>query len=104
MWLHPSQLQNGNLPQWLGKRTSNARIKVGHYHTIAQAKGNLYQAVRKVTGMPRSSFSKMLGITECQLRYRERVKRTYHLCEIMALFVASSMSWDDYGKLLNDIA
>jgi hypothetical protein len=103
VWLHASQSQNGK-PAWLGKRTSNARIKVGHYHTIAQPKGNLYQAVRKVTGMPRSTFSKALGITEYQLRYRERVKRTYHLCEILALFVASGMTWDDYGELLNDVA
>lgn len=105
MWLHESQYRtHGGLPKWIGKRTTSARIKVGHYHTIAQARGNLYQAVRKVTGMPRSSFSAMLGITEYQLRYRERVKRTYHLCEVMALFVASGMSWDDYGQLLNDIA
>lgn len=102
VWLHVNQVEDSK--RWLGKRTTNARIPVGHYHTMPLPRGNLYQAVRKVTGMPRSSFASLLKISEYQLRYRERVKRTYHLCEVMALFVASGMTWDDYGKLLNDIA
>lgn len=101
-WLHVNQLDSSK--QWLGKRTCSARIPVGHYHTMPLPRGNLYQAVRKRLGMPRSAFAKLIRISEYQLRYRERVKRTYHLCEVMALFVASGITWDQYGELLNDIA
>ena len=82
----------------------NARIRVGHYHTLPQSKGNLYQAVRRHLGLSRDQMGKAIGITEAQLRYRERTKRMYHPCEVVALHVISGMTWDDFGKLLNDIA
>jgi hypothetical protein len=46
----------------------------------------------------------MVGITEAQLRYRERTKRMYHPCEVLALQAISGMTWEEFGQLLNDIA
>jgi transcriptional regulator with XRE-family HTH domain len=82
----------------------NARIRIGHYHTLPQSKGNLYQAVRKLLGMSRAQMSGMIGITESQLHYRERAKRMYHPCEVVALHVISGMTPDEFMQLLNDIA
>ena len=82
----------------------NARIRIGHYHTLPQSKGNLYQAVRKHLGLSRVDMGKMIGITEAQLHYRERAKRMYHPCEVVALQQVSGLSADDFMQLLNDIA
>lgn len=82
----------------------NARIRIGHYHTLPMSKGNLYQAVRSILGMSRAKMGAMIGITEAQLRYRERCKRMYHPCETLALQAISGLTWDEFGKLLNDIA
>lgn len=102
-WLHVNQVESSR--KWMGKRAAtDARIPVGHYHTMPLPRGNLYQAVRKITGMPRSSFAQLIKISEYQLRYRERTKRTYHLCEVVALYAASGMTWETFGELLNDIA
>jgi hypothetical protein len=49
-------------------------------------------------------MSQLLGIGEETLRYRERMKRVYHPCEILALLEVSSMALDDFIQLLNDIA
>lgn len=103
MWSHGNHGYLDNMP-WKGKRTTNARIPVGHYHTLPQSRGNLYQAVRKVTGKPRSAMAQLLGISEYQLRYRERTKRVYHLCEVAALYVASGMTTEDFMQMINDIA
>ena len=90
---------------WMGKkRYSKARIKVGHYHTLETARGNLYFAVRSKLGLTRAAMAQRLKIGEETLRYRERMKKVYHPCEILALLEVSSMSLEDYIKLLNDIA
>ncbi len=77
---------------------------MGHYHTLPQSKGNLYQAVRRHLGLSRAQMCSMVGITEAQLRYRERTKRMYHPCEVLALQAISGMTWEEFGQLLNDIA
>ena len=82
----------------------NARIRVGHYHTLPQSKGNLYQAVRRHLGLSRAQMCSIVGISEAQLRYRERTKRMYHLCEMVALQQVSGLSADEFMQLLNDIA
>jgi hypothetical protein len=89
---------------WYGKKSTTARIPIGHYHTLPMSKGNLYQAVRKLTGLPRSRFCELIRITEQQLRSRERTKRVYHMCEVVALQAVSGITWEEFGKLLNDIA
>ena len=95
---------NGN-QSWVGrKRYSKARIKVGHYHTLEYARGNLYFAVRSKLGLTRSAMSQLLGIGEETLRYRERMKRVYHPCEILALLEVSNMTLEEFMQLLNDIA
>lgn len=81
----------------------NARIRIGHYHTLPMSKGNLYQAVRKGLGLSRAAMGDMLGITEAQLRYRERCKRMYHPCETIALQAISGLTWEQFGELLNEI-
>lgn len=89
----------------MGKKSySKARLKVGHYHTLEYARGNLYVAIRKHLGLTRVAMSELLGIGEETLRYRERMKRVYHPCEILALHEVSGLSLEDYMKLLNDIA
>jgi DNA-binding transcriptional regulator YiaG len=98
MWPTVSQHHNR-----LHKRP-NARIKVGHYHTLPMSKGNLYQAIRKRLKMTRVQFSEYIGISTTALRYRERVKRMYHMCEILALLQASGMTTEEFAQLLNDIA
>ncbi len=82
----------------------NARIRVGHYHTLPSPRGNLYQAVRKILGISRANMAKHIGISEESLRYRERTKRVYHLCEMVALQQVSGLSADKFIQLLNDIA
>jgi hypothetical protein len=90
---------------WMGKkRYSKARIKVGHYHTLENARGNLYVAIRKRLGLTRVAMSRLLDIGEETLRYRERMKRVYHPCEILALLEVSNMSLEEFIQLLNDIA
>lgn len=86
------------------KRYSKARIKVGHYHTLDNARGNLYVAVRRHLDLSRAAMAKLLSIGEETLRYRERMKRVYHPCEILALFEVSNMTLEDFMQLLNDIA
>ncbi len=86
------------------KRYSKARIKVGHYHTLDNARGNLYVAIRKRLGLTRVAMSRLLDIGEETLRYRERMKRVYHPCEILALLEVSNMSLEEFIQLLNDIA
>ncbi len=98
MWLNVNQ--SGNKPL----HKVNARIRTGHYHTLPHSKGNLYQAIRKRLGLSRAAMAKLTGITEDQLRYRERTKRLYHPCEVLALQAISGMTWEEFGKLLNDIA
>jgi hypothetical protein len=82
----------------------NGRIKVGHYHAIPQARANLYQAIRKRLGLNRKQLADILRLKYEALRYRERTKRTYHPCEIVVLQELSGMTWEEFGKLLNDIA
>ena len=98
MWPNVSQHHNK-----LHKRP-NARIKVGHYHTLPMSKGNLYQAIRKRLGLTRVAFGELIGISPVALRYRERCKRMYHMCEILALLQASGMTTEEFAQLLNDIA
>lgn len=98
MWPNVSQYHNR-----LHKRP-NAKIKVGHYHTLPMSRGNLYQAIRKRLRMSRAQFAEYINISEQALRYRERVKRMYHMCEILALLQASGMTTDQFAELLNDIA
>ena len=98
MWLTVNQ--SGNKPL----HKVNARIRTGHYHTLPHSKGNLYQAIRKRLGLSRAAMAKVTGITEDQLRYRERTKRMYHLCEMVALQQVSGLSADEFMQLLNDIA
>jgi len=95
---------NGN-HSWMGKkRYSKARIKVGHYHTLENARGNLYVAIRKRLGLTRAAMAQQLKIGEETLRYRERMKKVYHPCEILALLEVSNMTLEDFMQLLNDIA
>jgi hypothetical protein len=103
VWINDNQSPNRNYHERM-KRQRSARIKTGHYHTLPQSAGNMYQAVRKHLGLTRAAMSTLLGLQDEQLRYRERFKRMYHPCEVAALQQASGMSWEEFGKLLNDIA
>ena len=99
MWLTVNQ----RFRKELHKRP-NARIRVGHYHTLPCPRGNLYQAIRKQLGVSRADMAKYIGISEGALRYRERTKRVYHLCEMVALLEASGMTPEQFMELVNKIA
>lgn len=96
-WLTVRHVKQQDL-QMIGK------VQEGYLHTLRSARGNLYLAVRRYLGMPRDRFAHTIGISTHSLRYRERAKRLYHTSEIAELQRVSGMTWDDYGKLLNDIA
>ncbi len=81
-----------------------AKILEGYRHTLPTARGNLYLAVRKHMGLTRKPFADLLGINVDSLRYRERAKQLYHPMEVLVLYQVSGMTWDEFGKLLNDIA
>jgi len=81
-----------------------AKILEGYRHTLPSARGNLYLAVRKAMGLTRKPFADALGINVASLRYRERAKQLYHPLEVLVLYQVSGMTWDEFGKLLNDIA
>jgi hypothetical protein len=55
-------------------------------------------------GLTRKPFADLLGINVDSLRYRERAKQLYHPMEVLVLYQVSGMTWDEFGKLLNDIA
>ena len=99
MWLTAHQTYRKAL-----HKRPNARIRVGHYHTLPSPKGNLYQAVRKILNISRANMAKHIGISEESLRYRERTKRVYHLCEMVALLQVSGLTPEDFMQLVNDIA
>lgn len=78
---------------------------VGAYrHAMPYPASNLYLAVRKRLGMSQEGIARKVGVTINQWRYRERMKRMYHLAEILWLHEVSGLSWDEYHKLLNDCA
>jgi DNA-binding XRE family transcriptional regulator len=80
------------------------RVQEGYLHTLRNAHGNLYLAVRRYLGLSRDQFAHKIGISTYSLRYRERAKRLYHTAEIAALHQVSGMTSDQFTKLLNDIA
>jgi hypothetical protein len=46
----------------------------------------------------------LFGISEQSWRYRERMKRMYHVAEILALREVSGMSDRDFIKLMSECA
>lgn len=80
------------------------RVQEGYLHTLRNARGNLYLAVRRYLGLSRDQFAHAIGVSTHSLRYRERAKQLYHPAEIGELFKVSGMSADQFTQLLNDIA
>lgn len=80
------------------------RVQEGYLHTLRNARGNLYLAVRRYLGLSRDKFAHVIGISTHSLRYRERAKRLYHTAEIAELQRVSKMTPDRFIQLLNDIA
>lgn len=97
MWSTVRQVKQQDL-QMIGK------VQEGYLHTLRNARGNLYLAVRRYLGLSRDKFAHEIGISTYSLRYRERAKRLYHTAEIAELQRVSKMTPDRFIELLNDIA
>ena len=79
------------------------KVQEGYRHTLRNARGNLYLAVRRYLGLSRDQFAHVIGISTYSLRYRERHKVLYHPSELGALFTVSGMTPEQFTKLLNEI-
>ncbi len=78
---------------------------VGRYrHLQPYPQGNLYSAIRQYMGLSQRKCAALFGVTEQQWRYRERVKRLYHVAEILALADFASLTPEQLYQLLNDVA
>ena len=97
MWSTVRHVRQHDL-QMIGK------VQEGYLHTLRNARGNLYLAVRRYLGLSRDQFAHVIGISTYSLRYRERAKRLYHTAEIAELQRVSQMTPERFIKLLNDIA
>ena len=80
------------------------KVQEGYRHTLRNARGNLYLAVRRYLGLSRDQFAHVIGISTYSLRYRERCKVLYHPTEIGELYRVSGMTSARFTELLNDIA
>ena len=97
MWSTVNQIHRHQL-QMVGK------VQEGYRHTLRNARGNLYLAVRRYLGVSRDKFANVIGISTDSLRYRERMKVLYHPCEVGELFRVSGMTAEEFTQLLDDIA
>lgn len=78
---------------------------IGSYrHAMPWPKDNVYRAVRMRLGLPRRQMCLRTGLSRGQWEYRERVKRMYHVAELLWLHEVSGLSWEEYRELLNDCA
>lgn len=79
-------------------------LAVRRPHEIQRNKRNLYRVVRHTMQLTQANISEKTGISAEAWRYREREKETYRLGELLALKDVTGMSWDEFGKLLEDCA
>lgn len=85
--------------------TVNGKWWVGNYrHAMPYPKDNLYRRIRLAMGLTQARASALFGITVQQWRYREKMKRMYHLAEILALLDTSGLSHKDFIKIMSDCA
>jgi hypothetical protein len=83
----------------------NEKWWVGNYrHAMPFPNDNLYRRIRAEMKLTQKRAAALFGITEQAWRYRERMKRMYHLAEILALLDASGMSHKDFIKLMSECA
>lgn len=97
MWSTVRQVKRDDL-QMTGK------VQEGYRHTLRNARGNLYLAVRRYLGLSRDKFANVIGVSTHSLRYRERAKVLYHPTEVGELYRVSGMTSEQFTELLNDIA
>ena len=57
----------------------------GYLHQMPRPAINLYRALRMKCGLTQEQMCERLGIGLHALRYRERIKRIYHLHELAEL-------------------
>ena len=67
-------------------------------------RGKLYLSIRKKLGLTQVNFGRYTGMTLKTVKYREMAKLRYTLDEIVKLQQISGMSWEDYGKLLEQLS
>lgn len=78
---------------------------IGSYrHAMPYPNDNLYRRLRYEMKLTQRRAAALFGISEQAWRYRERMKRMYHLAEIIALFETSGMSYTEFMKIVKDCA
>ncbi len=78
---------------------------VGSYrHAMPYPADNLYRRLRMHMRLTQRRAAALFGISEQAWRYRERMKRMYHVAEILALREVSGMSDRDFLKLMSECA
>ena len=86
-------------------KKETARWFVGSYrHAQPLPRRNLYEAIRLYCNATQAIMADMFGISVQAWRYRERVKRMYHMAEILALYEVSDMKPEQFIQLLKDCA
>lgn len=90
-------------------RTNDATIAskfwIGTFrHAMPWPRGNVYRNVRMMLGLSQSQAAKAFGVSVASWKYRERMKRMYHVAELLALHELSGLTADNYLKLLKEVA
>lgn len=81
------------------------RHNIGSYrHLQPFPKDNLYHRVRRLRGLSQRQMADAFGVSWSAWKYRERVKRMYHVSEVLALMEASELGPTAFINLLKDIA
>lgn len=85
--------------------TVDSKWWIGSYrHAMPYPADNLYRRLRYEMKLTQRRAAALFGISEQAWRYRERMKRMYHLAEIVALYETSGMSYTEFMKLVKDCA
>ena len=81
------------------------RERNGRYrHEIQGWLINPYRAVRLHNKWGFKKMCELLGLKPEALKYRERIKQSFYLLEIVMLFEVSQMTPEEFVEMLRDIA
>ena len=76
----------------------------GYLHQQPRPAFPLYRAIRKRLGLTQRAFARLLNVSVAAVLYRERVKRVYHLYELVELQRITKLSDKAFMQLLRDSA
>lgn len=79
-------------------------VKLARMRQEAKQRGKLYLCIRKKLGLTQVDFARYVGCDKWQVIYRETDKVRYTLDEVVKLRQVAGMTWDEYGKLLEELS